>query len=718
MSSKPLFTNNAATALAVAIIPTDTVLQIVAGTGNYFPQPTGTDYFMLTLVQINNPEVAEIVKCTARTGDYLTVVRGQEGTQPQIFNISDNVQLRITAQSLNLFASESHAEEDLAAYEALIASSAGSSLVGYTQGNSGTVSRTVQSKLQESISVKDFGALGDGTTDDTAAFQAAQTYAASIGGSIITIPSGTYVLTNFDIINNNIIFEGETSGYGYTNVTTNVTLIPSATATYVARLKGVAGSYVINASAQSGFKNVVFNCPTAGSCLYGLFIDSGNTILEQVTIQYFQYGCVLAAGGNANRFTNCAFVLNTKVGFGATEAVFSGTLYPTVAGISTTTENTAFTMTGCIFRQNDFGMVLRQAENCLFSGCVFESNNQAGLYIYRPDNANVFGMNFQSCWFENNYSAYTSGSTSYSITGNAMFLITNSSTYIAWTSLNQAGYQLLIDSQTHAGGGSWAHEFNMCTLGCDNTAQKDIFILAAFDCAFRRCEFIGSGDTPNLIKCSNTATAIHFYDPVAGNNPAAFVTSLTDNYGANTGSKGAYIYSGQSSTQLGGLYPAVGVFGGPIQFPNPPLASADLRTQDPFTLSTYQVGTSSTTPVWGSTGSTTPFTVNSQTNSYTKIGRLVHVEYSGTLTVAAAVSGNSNFYMSPGLPFPANASGFVIAQLVLTPTGGGASVNNNGFAPMVDNNPSSLTSALPVLPTLSIGNTYSFTVVATYNATY
>ena len=44
MSSKPLFTNNAATALAVAIIPTDTVLQIVAGTGNYFPQPTGTDY--------------------------------------------------------------------------------------------------------------------------------------------------------------------------------------------------------------------------------------------------------------------------------------------------------------------------------------------------------------------------------------------------------------------------------------------------------------------------------------------------------------------------------------------------------------------------------------------------------------------------------------------------------------------------------------------------
>ena len=103
----PLFTNNAATALAVAITPTDTVLQVVAGTGQQFPSPTGGDYFMLTLIQINNPEVGEIVKCIGRTSDYLTVIRGQEGTQPQIFNISDNVQLRITASSLNLFASVS-----------------------------------------------------------------------------------------------------------------------------------------------------------------------------------------------------------------------------------------------------------------------------------------------------------------------------------------------------------------------------------------------------------------------------------------------------------------------------------------------------------------------------------------------------------------------------------------------------------------------------------
>ena len=103
--SRPLFTNNAASALAQAITPTDTILKLTPGTGSYFPQPTIGDYFMLTLVQINNPEVSEIVECIDRVGDTLTVIRGQEGTQPQIFNISDNVELRITASSLNLFSS-------------------------------------------------------------------------------------------------------------------------------------------------------------------------------------------------------------------------------------------------------------------------------------------------------------------------------------------------------------------------------------------------------------------------------------------------------------------------------------------------------------------------------------------------------------------------------------------------------------------------------------
>lgn len=66
-----------------------------------------------------------------------------------------------------------------------------SELITFLQAGTGAVQRSVQAKLRESVSVKDFGAVGDGVTDDTAAIQAAN----NSGASAINFPPSQYKAT-------------------------------------------------------------------------------------------------------------------------------------------------------------------------------------------------------------------------------------------------------------------------------------------------------------------------------------------------------------------------------------------------------------------------------------------------------------------------------------------------------------------------------------------
>jgi len=72
--------------------------------------------------------------------------------------------------------------------------------VVYAPPFTGGVATTVQDKLAQTVSVKDFGAVGDGVTDDTTAIQTAIN--SSAGNLAVYFPSGTYKITSQVTISN------------------------------------------------------------------------------------------------------------------------------------------------------------------------------------------------------------------------------------------------------------------------------------------------------------------------------------------------------------------------------------------------------------------------------------------------------------------------------------------------------------------------------------
>jgi len=83
------------------------------------------------------------------------------------------------------------------------------SVVTYTPPFTNSVTTNVEAKLAQTVSVTDFGAVGDGVTDDTAAIQAAIDAVQLAKGGTVLVPAGSYVCSDTIVLKQGVNLVGQ-----------------------------------------------------------------------------------------------------------------------------------------------------------------------------------------------------------------------------------------------------------------------------------------------------------------------------------------------------------------------------------------------------------------------------------------------------------------------------------------------------------------------------
>lgn len=145
----------------------------------------------------------------------------------------------------------------------------------FLQAGTGAIPRTYQDKMRESVSVKDFGAVGDGVTDDSASIAAA-----IASGTNVYFPAGNYrISTSLQITKQNARLYGDG----------NASRIFSDTLVTPVKLVSITNLV---------FEDLFFETTATGASVYGVVYSDGDT-LSNVTFSRCKFSAQLA---NTNGF--------------------------------------------------------------------------------------------------------------------------------------------------------------------------------------------------------------------------------------------------------------------------------------------------------------------------------------------------------------------------------------------------------------------------------
>lgn len=170
-----------------------------------------------------------------------------------------------------------------------------------------SVPRTQSSKLSDRMSVRDFGAVGDGVTDDTLHIQNAINALAGQGGGVLELPQGIFIVTT------TLTVLGNVSIIGCGNDTTNLdSQSPNSFATSVLKWGGttVTSSPVLqqNGNQAGGFRWSDFAVDGANFSGVGIALDRARRcVFSNIAISRTAY-CGLFIKPNASAPNdNCMF---------------------------------------------------------------------------------------------------------------------------------------------------------------------------------------------------------------------------------------------------------------------------------------------------------------------------------------------------------------------------------------------------------------------------
>lgn len=274
--------------------------------------------------------------------------------------------------------------DSLDAYKADVNSETGSGLIGTKISLPGTIRRALKDKLEDSISVKDFGAVGDGVVDDTAAFQAAIDSKKSL-----YIPDGIYLISSTLTVTaaDSLCISGNSFGH-----------VNAQTAGSVIKFTGLASPAI---RVQGG---------AIGAKISGLFLDIQDASsdgfdlggawylkLQDCVIRNARYGVYLHYDtpdyfSGVAELTSCYFakcangVKTSKVDINVVK-VDNCTFFDGVNGVLIGDSGAASSVRNFIVRDSlfeantgyDVGVVAGGAQQLLVDGNYFEENTASSL---------------------------------------------------------------------------------------------------------------------------------------------------------------------------------------------------------------------------------------------------------------------------------------------------------------------------------------------------